>query len=141
MNVIFVIDGMVATPPLSDTILSGVTRDSLLTLASDLGYKTTERKISALELKKKFEEGKIQEAFGSGTAAVTTPIATINIQGIDYHLPAYTGDSFINKVQNRLNDIRLGLYPDHHLWNTVIDKQNRKKTKGVAAKLLFQQIF
>lgn len=143
MNIVFVIDGVVTTPPLSDSILDGVTRNSLLRLAADLGYQTIERKISTLELKQKFEEGKVQEAFGTGTAAVTTPIVSINIQGIDYHLPAYSDQSFVIKAQNRLTDIRLGIYPDKYQWNTIINtfKLNNKKPKNVAAKMLFQQIF
>jgi branched-chain amino acid aminotransferase len=143
MNIVFVIDGVVTTPALSETILDGVTRDSLLNLADNLGYQTAERKISAIALKKYFEEGKIQEAFGTGTAAVTTPIVSINIQGTDYHLPEYTEQSFVTKAQKRLSDIRLGVYPDSYQWNTIIDiqKQNNKKPKSVAAKMLFQQIF
>ena len=143
MNVVFVIDDVVTTPSLSETILDGVTRDSLLKLAADLGYKTEERKISTLELKKKFDEGKVQEAFGTGTAAVTTPIVSINIKGIDFYLPAYTDQSFVTKAQKRLSDIRLGIYPDKYQWNTIIyiSRQNNKKPKNVAAKMLFQQIF
>jgi branched-chain amino acid aminotransferase len=121
MNAVFVIDGIVTTPPLSDTILDGVTRDSLLKLAGDLGYKTTERKISALELQKKFEEGKVQEAFGTGTAAVVAPIATIHIKGQDYHLPRFTSDSFMNKASKLLLEIRLGTKPDKYQWNTIIN--------------------
>jgi branched-chain amino acid aminotransferase len=66
MNVMFVINDVLVTPPLSDSILDGVTRDSLLTLAGDLGYKTEERKISIDELEKAFRSKLITEAFGSG---------------------------------------------------------------------------
>jgi branched-chain amino acid aminotransferase len=121
MNAVFVIDGIITTPPLSDTILDGVTRSSLLKLAAVLGYKTAERKISALELKKLFAEGRLQEAFGTGTAAVVSPIATIHIQGKDYHLPKYTEDTFMNKASKLLLEIRLGTKPDRHQWNTIIN--------------------
>jgi branched-chain amino acid aminotransferase len=120
MNIILVIDGVVTTPALSDTILDGVTRDSILTLAKDLGYKVSERKISSLELIEKFKQGKIQEAFGAGTAAVTSPIASINIKGADYLLPAYNSNSFINKITSLLKDIRIGNAPDKYSWNTII---------------------
>ncbi len=89
MNVMFVINNKLVTPPLSDSILDGVTRDSLLTLAGDLGYKTEERQISADELKAAFKSGTITEAFGAGTAAVIAPISVICIDDIDYSLPAY----------------------------------------------------
>ena len=145
MNIMFVIDGVVITPSLSDTILDGVTRDSLLKLASDLGYKTEQRKISALELKNKFEERKVQEAFGTGTAAVTSPISVIHIQGTDYHLPEYADNNFINKANKLLNDIRLGVQTDKYKWNTIIDlrkTKNYKNSNGIMrARSLFQQIF
>lgn len=120
MNVMFVIDGILTTPPLSETILDGVTRDSILKIAIYLGYKITERKISASELKSKFEQGKVQEAFGAGTAAVTTPISCINIKGTDYRLPEYTGSSFFRKASKHLEEIRMGIKPDNYEWNTVI---------------------
>jgi branched-chain amino acid aminotransferase len=120
MNIMFVIDNVVTTPPLSESILDGVTRDSILKLATDLGYKTTERKISAIELESKFVQGKVQEAFGAGTAAVATPIACINIKGKDFELPGYTENSFYRKASNLLEEIRLGTKSDKYNWNTVI---------------------
>ena len=87
MNVMFVINDVLVTAPLSDSILDGVTRDSLLTLAKTLGYKTVERPIAVAELEQAFKSGTISEAFGAGTAAVVAPIKTININGIDFMLP------------------------------------------------------
>ena len=70
MNVLFVIGDALVTPPLSDSILDGITRDSLLTLARDMGYKTEERPVAVSELEKAFRDGTLTEAFGAGTAAV-----------------------------------------------------------------------
>jgi branched-chain amino acid aminotransferase len=120
MNIIFLIDGIVATPPLSETILDGVTRDSFLTLAKDLGYEIAERKISTYELADKLGKGKVQEAFGAGTAAVATSISCINIKGIDYPLPGINDHSFVKKASGLLNEIRLGIKPDIYGWNTVL---------------------
>jgi len=120
MNIMFVIDNIVTTPSLSETILDGVTRDSILKLAADLGYKIAERKISAYELTSKFEQGRVQEAFGVGTAAVTSPIACINIKGIDYQLSKYTEKSFMKKALKLLEEIRLGSKEDKYEWNTVL---------------------
>ena len=120
MNIVLVIDGEVCTPPLSDTILSGVTRDSILCLASDMGYTVRERKISAYEIREKIENGKLTEAFGTGTAAVTAPIACINIQGKDCVLPAQSENSFRHKVSTRLNAIRIGAEEDKFGWNTIL---------------------
>jgi branched-chain amino acid aminotransferase len=120
MNVMFVIDGVLVTAPLSDSILDGVTRDSLLTLATDMGYKTAERPISVLELEKAFADGTITEAFGAGTAAVVAPIQTINIKGIDHKLPEYKGEELMYKLKDRLDMIRTGETADPYGWNFIV---------------------
>ena len=120
MNVMFVIDDTLVTPSLSDSILDGVTRDSLLTLAGDLGYKTLERPVSVDELGKAFHNKTITEAFGAGTAAVVAPIQTIHINGIDYHLPQYNPDSVHNKIKQKLEKIRTGLDKDIYDWNCIV---------------------
>jgi branched-chain amino acid aminotransferase len=120
MNVMFVINGKLVTPKLSTAILDGVTRDSILTLAKDMGVETEERRISIDELEEGFKSGALTEAFGAGTAAVVATIANINIKGTDYTVKAPTPDSFQNKVKEKLNQIRLGLAPDIHGWNYVI---------------------
>ena len=120
MNAMFVLDDVLVTPPVSDSILDGITRDSLLTLAKELDIKTEERPISINELQNAFERGKITEAFGTGTAAVVAPIKTIGINGNDLHLPAYNADSVMNKLKHELESIRLGLTDDRHGWNYVL---------------------
>ena len=120
MNIIFVMDGVVTTPPLSDSILDGITRDSFLAIALDLGYKIEERKINVRELIELHSKGKLQEVFGVGTAAVTAPIKTIHMLGKDYTLPADNPDSFSQKAKKILTDIRIGARPDKYKWNTII---------------------
>jgi branched-chain amino acid aminotransferase len=120
MNVMFVINDELVTAPLSDSILDGVTRDSLLTLANDMGIKTSERPVSVNELEKAFADGTITEAFGAGTAAVVAPIQTIHINGIDHNLPAYKGDEVMYKLKNRLDMIRTGASEDIHGWNYIV---------------------
>ena len=120
MNIMFVIDDVLVTPPLSDSILDGVTRDSLLTLANDLGYKTEQRPVEVAELKKAFLDKTITEAFGAGTAAVVAPIQTIHINGIDFQLPEYNQESMLNKLKQKLERIRTGVEADIHEWNFVI---------------------
>ncbi|MDX1942904.1 MAG: branched-chain amino acid aminotransferase [Saprospiraceae bacterium] len=122
MNVMFLINNTLVTPPLSDTILDGVTRDSLLTIAQDLGYQVEERRISAFELKEAFEKGILKEAFGVGTAAVTAPIQTIHIKGVDYSVSDYNEQSFCNQLKKRLTAIRTGMEKDVYFWNTIIQK-------------------
>ena len=120
MNVMFVINDVLVTPPLSDSILDGVTRDSLLTLANDLGYKTEQRPVEVAELEKAFLNKTITEAFGAGTAAVVAPIQTIHINGIDLQLPEYNAESMLNKLKQKLERIRTGVEADIHEWNFII---------------------
>lgn len=120
MNAMFVIDDVLVTPPVSDSILDGVTRDSLLVLAADLGYKTEERPVSVDELIKAFEEKRIKEAFGAGTAAVVAPIQVINISGKDYELPAYNKQSVHQQIKKELENIRTGKVADRHDWNFIL---------------------
>lgn len=120
MNAMFVIDGKLITPALSSTILDGVTRDSILTLAPTLGMPVEQRRISLEEVIESFNDGTLTEAFGSGTAAVVSPIATFTIQGKDYALPAAGPDSFQQRVKKKLNDIRMGVETDPYGWNYII---------------------
>jgi branched-chain amino acid aminotransferase len=120
MNVMFVIDDVLVTPPLSDSILDGITRDSLLTLANDLGYKTEERPVSVSELERAFRDKTITEAFGAGTAAVVAPIQLVHINGIDYYLPGYSHESLHNKLKHKLDRIRTGREEDVYGWNWLI---------------------
>ncbi|HYJ38823.1 MAG TPA: branched-chain amino acid aminotransferase, partial [Chitinophagaceae bacterium] len=119
MNVMFVIDGKLISPPPSDTILDGITRESLLRIAGDLGYTYEERPINVEELIQAFRNKSITEAFGAGTAAVVAPIETIQVDGINYHLPAYSHENIMFKIKNGLEDIRLGRSADVHSWNFV----------------------
>lgn len=119
MNAMFVINNTLVTPPLSDSILDGVTRDSLLTLARDMDFKVEERPISIHELEKSFRDKTIAEAFGAGTAAVVAPIKTIHIEGIDFQLPEYTSESILYKLRQKLEAIRTGRETDLHGWNCV----------------------
>ena len=73
MNVVFVMNGKLVSPSLGDTVLSGVTRDSVLRLAAYKGYEIEERKVAVAELKAAAESGALTEAFGVGTAATMTP--------------------------------------------------------------------
>ena len=120
MNVLFFIDGTVITPPLSGTILDGVTRESLLTLARDGGIPVEERPISIQELEAAFQSGKKIEAFGVGTAAVLTPMELIAINGKHYY-PDVSHTSPICQLKKQLNAIRTGQERDAYGWNYIIE--------------------
>lgn len=120
MNVMFVINNTLVTPPVSDSILEGVTRDSLLTLAKDLELNIVERPVSVRELREGLSSGVVTEAFGAGTAAVVAPISRIGIDGKDFILPVYSNNSILNKLKAQLEAIRYGEVPDVYGWNTII---------------------
>jgi branched-chain amino acid aminotransferase len=120
MNVFFIINGKLVTPKLTTAILDGVTRDTIITLAKDMGVEVDERKVSVGEIEKGFQNGSVTEAFGSGTAAVVAPISVIHIHGNDLTIPEPGKNSFQLRVKARLNDIRMGVGPDVHGWNYII---------------------
>jgi len=120
MNALFVIDGKIVTPPLSDSILDGVTRDSLLTIAGDMGIIVEARPISITELESAFRHNIITEAFGAGTAAIVAPISTIHINGIDHHLPTYSATALMFQLKDKLEAIRSGKTEDPYNWNYLV---------------------
>jgi branched-chain amino acid aminotransferase len=116
MNAMFMIDDILITPPLGDTILAGITRDSVLTLARDWGYRVQERKISIDEVVDAHKKGTIQEAFGTGTAATIAHISGIGYEGKDYELPPVEERIFSNRVASELEGIKKGRLEDKHNW-------------------------
>ena len=120
MNVMFVVDNLLITPATSDSILDGVTRDSILQLADTLGMKHVERKVSVEELEGWLNSSTLKEAFGAGTAAVVAPIKLINIEGVDYNLPVVNDDMFMMKVKKKMMDIKTGAAEDLFGWNTIV---------------------
>jgi len=116
MNVMFVMDGKLVTPATSDTILDGVTRKSLLAIAKHWGMPVEERKVAVKEVIDALKEGRLESAFGAGTAVVVSPFGVIAYEGIDYELPAITPDSFTTRARDFLNDIRTGKIEDPFGW-------------------------
>ncbi len=116
MNLMFVIDDVLITPPLGDTILAGITRDSVLTLARDWKMKVQERKISIDEIIDAHKRKTLDEAFGTGTAATIAHISQIGFEGKDYILPDVPSRIFSNRVADELDNIRKGRVPDIHNW-------------------------
>ena len=106
MNVFFVIDGEVVTPALDEgNILPGVTRDSCLALLRSWGLKVSERRVSIDELVEAYDAGKLDEAFGTGTAAVISPIGELNDNGKIMTL----SDGKIGPISQRLYDTLTGI--------------------------------
>jgi branched-chain amino acid aminotransferase len=108
MNVAFVINNVLVTPPAGTTILEGITRDSILTIAKDMGIKTEVRRIAIDEVIDALSENCLQEAFGAGTAATVAHIVSIGYNGKDYALPAHTENSISNIISKELDKIWYG---------------------------------
>jgi branched-chain amino acid aminotransferase len=116
MNLMFVIDGVLITPSLSPSKLAGITRDSVIELARHWGMLVQERDVSVSEIISAFKEGKLQEAFGTGTAANIAHISVIGHDGTDYEVPEPSQDSFGNRAFKFLTDVKKGRTPDPFGW-------------------------
>jgi branched-chain amino acid aminotransferase len=120
MNVMFVIGDTLITPGLSDTILDGVTRSSVLMLAKEWGMKIEERKVSIKEVFEAIENKTLKEVFGCGTAATIAQIIGIGHNGKDYALPPVSERKFSTKVDDTLRNIRKGKLEDKYNWMTHV---------------------
>ncbi|NCA66692.1 MAG: branched-chain amino acid aminotransferase [Clostridia bacterium] len=116
MNMFFVIDGVVVTPMLTGSILPGITRDSILKILKKYGYKAEERKISVDELYSAFKGGKLEEAFGAGTAAVVSPVGLISYKGEDMVINNGVMGKTAEFLYDKLTGIQCGRYEDEFGW-------------------------
>ncbi len=117
MNMFFVLDdGTVVTPELTGTILEGVTRDSVLTLAREAGHAVEERRVDVDEWRKGAVDGRVVEVFACGTAAVITPVGALRWPGGE----AVAGDGqpgpVTTKLRAALLDLQYGRTADTHGW-------------------------
>ena len=112
MNVMFKIDGEIITPALTGSILPGITRKSCIEVLKSLGYKVTERLLSVDELFDALRSGRLEEAWGTGTAAVVSPIGRLMYNGEEFVI---NGEK-IGEVTQKLYDILTGIQ-----WGTVED--------------------
>jgi len=120
MNMFFLFKDELVTPVLQGSILPGITRRSILQLAEDMGIKASERRISMEEVAEGIRSGELIEAFGSGTAAVISPVGEFYWNG--EHLQV--GDGNIGPVSQKFYDtltgIQYGEIEDPHGWVTVV---------------------
>jgi len=116
MNVMFKIDGEIVTPMLTGSILPGITRKSCIEVLKKLGYAVSERLLSVDELVNAMKTGKLEEAWGCGTAAVVSPIGALAYGDEEYQI----NDGKIGEVTQKLYDILTGIQwgklPDEFNW-------------------------
>jgi branched-chain amino acid aminotransferase len=120
MNLFFVYEtaGKVklVTPTLTGTLLAGITRDSILTLAKDLGYETEERIVSTKDWGRDLESGALREVFACGTAAVVTPVGKVKFEGGEWTIHGGETGPVATRIRESLLSIQHGLSPDRHGW-------------------------
>ncbi|MGH4024363.1 MAG: branched-chain amino acid aminotransferase [Pseudonocardiaceae bacterium] len=120
MNLYFVFgegkQARLVTPELTGTLLPGITRDSLLTLARDHGLSVEQRRISTEEWEKGVETGDITEVFACGTAAVITPVARVAYSGGEFTIGDGEAGPITSRLRAALTAIQRGAAPDSHGW-------------------------
>ena len=121
MNIFFKIDGKIVTPMLNGSILPGITRNSVLQICRDWGMEVEERRISVDELLQAQKEGKLEECFGTGTAAVISPVGKLRYKDEVMTI----GENKIGPVSQKLYDtvtgIQLGKLEDKFGWRVVVE--------------------
>ncbi|MDX3663799.1 branched-chain amino acid aminotransferase [Streptomyces sp. ID05-26A] len=120
MNLFFVFGDKVITPELTGTLLPGITRNSLLALASDLGLSVEERRISTEEWEKANASGELTEVFACGTAAVITPVGHVKHAGGEFDIADGGTGSVTKKLRERLTGLQHGHAADTHGWMTTL---------------------
>jgi len=121
MNYAVVYNGKhVVTPALTGSILPGITRNSLLRLAPDLGYTVSEEQIDVHDMLADIQSGEITEAFGCGTAAVVVPIGKLGFRGQAYLLNDNKAGPVTSRLYQALTDIQYGRIPDERDWTMTI---------------------
>ncbi|WP_067836197.1 branched-chain amino acid aminotransferase [Amphibacillus sediminis] len=122
MNVFFKINGEVVTPELNGSILPGVTRQSVIQLLQHWGIKVTERKLALTEIVQAHKNGELEEAFGSGTAAVISPIGALSFGGEIMTINDQKTGPIAGKLYQTLTDIQYGEIEDSFNWIVKVSK-------------------
>jgi len=120
MNIFFVIGDEVITPPLGGSILPGITRDSVLRLVRDWGLKVVERAIAIDEVVAASGNGSLKEAFGTGTAAVISPVGALHYQGRDCVLNHGETGPLSQRLFDELQAIQYGRAKDPYGWMVTL---------------------
>ena len=116
MNVMFKVNGKILTPDLNGSVLDGITRRSCIQLLKDWGYEVEERRISYEELFQAAEDGTLEEAWGTGTAAVVSPIGELAMEGKNVTISGNQIGELTQKLYDNLTGIQWGRLADPHNW-------------------------
>jgi branched-chain amino acid aminotransferase len=122
MNIMFIIGNELITPSLEQaSILAGVTRDSVLTLAREMGMKVSERQITIDEIIAAHKSGELKEVFGTGTAAVISPVGVLHYDGQEMIINNNEIGEISQKFYDTITGIQYGEVEDTHNWNVRVD--------------------
>jgi branched-chain amino acid aminotransferase len=122
MNICFVYEGNhIVTPPLTGSILPGITRDSVITLGRDLGYQVSEAPVDVNEMLVDIQSGKITEVFGCGTAAVIAPVGKFGYQDNEYLINDFEAGPVAERLYSELTGIQYGRIEDRFGWIHTIE--------------------
>lgn len=121
MNIFFYFEGELATPELTGTILPGITRDSVIKLARHLGIPTVERRISIDEVLEGARTGRLKECFGTGTAAVISPVGRIYYKGVEYIINEEKTGPLARRLFDYLTGLQYGEIEDPFGWTITLE--------------------
>ncbi|HSI67952.1 MAG TPA: branched-chain amino acid aminotransferase [Planococcus sp. (in: firmicutes)] len=130
MNIFFKINGEVLTPELSGSILKGITRMSIIELLNTWDIKVTERKISIEEIYEAYEAGQVEEIFGTGTAAVISPIGELNWQGKKLIVNDHQIGELSQKLYDTITGIQKGAIEDSMGWTVEVKETINQHSKN-----------
>jgi len=120
MNMLLLYDGKIITSPLKGTVLDGITRRSALKLLQDFGYQIEERALTVDEVMEGAQNGRLKEAFGTGTAVVISPVGSFCYQDQCVELGNGEPGELTMKLYNTLTGIQYGRIPDPNGWVTTL---------------------
>ena len=121
MNIMFKIAGEIITAPIEGTVLAGVTRDSMIHLLRDWGYNVREEHLSVTDLMKAGHDGTLEEVFGTGTAAVISPVGALRYKDDEVVINDMKTGELTQKLYDTLTGIQWGKLPDNYGWTTLVD--------------------
>ena len=121
MNVFFKIDGVVITPALEGSILAGITRDTTITLLKQWGVPVQERRISIEEIYQAHAQGKLEEAFGTGTAAVISPIGELSYRDEQIIINDRKTGEIATRIYDTITGIQNGVLADDFGWTQKVE--------------------
>lgn len=122
MNIFFMIDGVLVTPPLEGSILPGITRDSVIQLARDFGIPVEEQRISIDEVTNAICQNRMNEAFGTGTAAVISPVGELFYNEKNYIVNGGAMGPLSGRLYDTLTGIQYGELEDPHGWSIPVSR-------------------